>query len=57
MTGWKTVVFNIIAAIMPVLEVSGVELGLEGNLLAAYAFGITVINLALRFVTKTPVFK
>ena len=56
-TGWKTVGFNVLAAILPVLEVSGVELGLEGNALALYGLGVTVGNVILRFFTKTPVFK
>lgn len=57
LTGWKTVVFNVLAAIVPVLEVSGADLGLEGNGLAFYGLGITVANLILRFVTTTPIFK
>lgn len=56
-TGWKTVGFNVLAAILPVLEVSGVELGLEGNALALYGLGVVVGNTILRFFTKTPVFK
>lgn len=55
--GWKTVLFNVLAAIIPVLEVSGQDLGLDGNGLAFYGLGITVANLVLRFVTTSPVFK
>ena len=57
MKGWKTVLFNIGAAIIPVLEVSGADLGLEGQALAYYGLGVTIANLVLRFFTSTPVFK
>ena len=55
--GWKTVLFNVLAAIIPVLEVSGTDLGLDGNALAVYGLGVTIANLVLRFITSTPVFK
>ncbi len=57
MKGYKTVLFNVAAAIIPVLEVSGAELGLEGNALAIYGLGVTIVNLVLRFFTTTPVLK
>lgn len=57
MKGYKTVLFNIGAAIMPILEVSGVELGLEGNALALYGLGVTVVNVVLRFFTTTAIGK
>ena len=57
MKGWKTVLFNVLAAIVPVLEVSGTDLGLDGTGLAVYGLGVTVANLVLRFLTSTPVFK
>lgn len=56
MKGYKTVIFNVLAAIIPVLEVSGTDLGLEGNGLAIYGLGVTIANLVLRFVTTGPVF-
>ncbi len=55
--GFKTVIFNILATIMPVLEISGVELGLEGAALAYYGLAVTIINLVLRFFTDTPIGK
>lgn len=57
MKGYKTVIFNVIAAVLPVLEVSGADLGLSGDGLAYYGLGITVANLVLRFLTTSPVFK
>lgn len=56
MKGFKTVIFNVLAAIIPVLEVAGADLGLEGQGLAYYGLGVTIANLILRFVTTTPVF-
>lgn len=57
MKGWKTVLFNIAAAILPVLEAAGTDLGLDGNNLALYTLGVTIGNLVLRFFTSTPVGK
>lgn len=55
--GYKTVLFNIFAAILPVLEASGADLGLEGQNLAYYALAVTIGNVILRFFTSTPVGK
>jgi len=55
MKGWRTVLFNIGAAIVPVLEASGADLGLTGNNLALYTLGVTIANIVLRFLTSTPV--
>lgn len=55
MKGYKTIIFNVLAAVAPVLETAGVDLGLEGNALTAYAFGVAIVNLVLRFFTSTPV--
>jgi hypothetical protein len=57
MKGYKTVLFNIGAAILPVLEVSGADLGLTDDKLAFYALGVTILNVVLRFFTSTPVGK
>lgn len=53
MKGWKTVLFNVLAAIVPVLEVSGADLGLDGQGLAIYGLGVTIANLVLRYLTTT----
>ena len=55
--GYKTVIFNIVAAIMPVLEASGADLGLTGQGLALYGLGITIGNIVLRYLTTTPIGK
>jgi hypothetical protein len=55
--GYKTVLFNIVAAILPVLEASGADLGLTGQALALYGLGITIGNIVLRYLTTTPIGK
>jgi hypothetical protein len=57
MKGFKTVGFNILAAILPVLEVSGTDLGLTGESALYYGTGVAVINMILRGITTTPIFK
>lgn len=55
MKGYRTVIFNVLAAILPVLEASGQDLGLTGQNLAYYGLAVTVGNIVLRFFTTTPV--
>ena len=55
--GYKTVLFNLLAAIVPVLEASGDDIGLTGQKLALYTLGVTVGNMILRFFTTTPIGK
>ena len=58
MKGWRTLGFNILMAIAPVLQATGAaDLGLTGNSAAVYASVITLINMGLRFITTTPVGK
>lgn len=57
MKGYRTVLFNIAAAILPVLEMSGQDLGLTGQTLAIYTLLVTGGNLVLRMFTTTPVGK
>lgn len=53
--GYRTVIVNLLAAIVPVLQLSGADLGLTGHGLAIYMMVVNVANLALRAVTNTPV--
>lgn len=55
MKGWRTILFNMAAAIVPVLQVSGTDMGLHGQGLALYALGVNAVNIFLRSVTTTPV--
>jgi len=55
--GWKTVIFNILAAILPVLEVVDLTDVLGDSGMAIYGAVIAGINLVLRSLTDTPIFK
>ena len=56
MKGWRTLLFNCLAAILPVLQATGAaDLGLTGNAALLYALGVTLLNFVLRFFTTTPV--
>jgi len=57
MTGWKTFGFNILAAIMPALQMGGADLGLDGTVATVYGLVIATANLILRKFTKTAMFK
>lgn len=54
MKGWKTIVFNIISAIILVAETYGVGFGLDPQTIAYIAL---IGNFVLRFFTTTPVGK
>ncbi|PCI53453.1 MAG: hypothetical protein COB36_12360 [Alphaproteobacteria bacterium] len=57
MKGFKTVIFNSLGSIMPILEVSGITGVLEGDALKWYIIGMAVANIVLRFMTTTAVGK
>lgn len=57
MKGYKTLLFNLLAAIIPVMEASGADLGLTGNAQQAYALFIVAGNIILRAYTTTPITK
>jgi hypothetical protein len=52
--GWKTVAFNIVAAILPVIQLTEFRDALPPEYLPWYALAIALANLALRHVTDTP---
>ncbi len=57
MQGYKTVIFNTAVTLLPVVDVlanSGALLGQNG---AAVVSVIGLINLVLRWITTTPIFK
>lgn len=54
MKGWKTIVFNVIGAILLVAENQGVAFGLSPETIATI---LLVGNFVLRFLTTTPVGK
>ena len=55
MKGFKTVIFNSLGSIMPILEVSGITGVLEGDSLKWYVIAMAAANIMLRFMTSTAV--
>lgn len=53
--GFRTLIVNLILAIMPVLEMSEVFDILPDNFEAPYAIIIALVNVYLRTITTTPV--
>ena len=56
--GYRTIIFNALAAIIPILETAGVSSFIETygtTAVAGYALAITVGNAILRFLTDTKV--
>ena len=53
--GWRTLVVNLLLAVMPVLELSELANVLPDNWLPWYALIIALGNMALRTITTTPV--
>ena len=55
MKGYRTVLFNIGAAVLPILQATDFTdiLGAQG--MTFYGLAITLANVALRFFTTTPV--
>jgi hypothetical protein len=57
MKGFRTLGFNLLAAILPVLQAADLTqiLGVQG--MSIYGIAITAANVALRSITTTPVLK
>lgn len=65
--GWKTIIINGIALLVMFATQKGIDIPpeLQGDNLAAgvdaiwvvYGFVLAIVNIVLRFFTKTPVFK
>ena len=55
--GWRTIAFNVLAVIAPVLEGAGMDLGLSGIYLTLYSSAWGIGNLFLRSITNTSVGK
>tara|TARA_R110000782_G_scaffold1681_10_gene6508 strand:- start:19346 stop:19546 length:201 start_codon:yes stop_codon:yes gene_type:complete len=53
--GWKTVAFNILAAIAPILELTELEGIVPGEYLPYYVLVIALGNMYLRSVTTTAI--
>lgn len=55
--GFKTIVFNVLAAILPILEATSLTNTMNDEFTALYTAVLAGANLYLRFKTNTPVFK
>jgi hypothetical protein len=55
--GWKTVTFNVLAAIVPILELTELKGIVPEEYLPFYALAVAMGNVYLRSVTSTPVGK
>lgn len=57
MKGWRTIVFNTLTLILPIMEMSEWKDIIPNEYLPHYMAAVAIINLALRLVTTTPVGK
>lgn len=55
--GYKTIIFNVLAAVLPIMEATDLTAVLSENGLVWYGLVIAVGNVILRTVTTTPVGK
>jgi hypothetical protein len=55
--GWKTVTFNVLAAIVPILELTEIRGVVPEQYLPFYALAVAVGNVYLRSITTTPMGK
>jgi len=53
--GWRTVAFNVLSMVLPILEMTEVMDVIPDDWLIWYSLGIALANLLLRYVTTTPV--
>lgn len=55
--GWRTVLVNLIAALLPLMEQFGLGEYIPDRFMVWYVLALIVLNLVLRMVTDTPVGK
>lgn len=55
--GWKTVTFNLLAAIVPILELTELRDVVPEQYLPFYALAVAMGNVYLRSITTTPMGK
>ena len=53
--GWKTLIVNILLAVLPVLELTQWHDVLPVGFLPWYALAVALLNMGLRFATNSPV--
>ncbi len=57
MKGFRTLIFNLLAAILPVLQAADLTAVLSPQGMATYGAAVAVANIALRVATSTPILK
>ena len=55
--GYKTVLFNLLASVVPLLELTELQSIVPDDQMPLYMFVVALGNLALRYMTTTPVGK
>ena len=55
MKGYRTIAANVLFAVVPILELTEFRDVLPPDWLPWYSLGVVLANLALRYVTTTPV--
>ncbi len=53
--GWRTMLFNVAAMALPVLELTEVRDVMPDEWLPWYALAVALANMGLRYITTTPV--
>lgn len=53
--GWKTVVFNVLAAAVPILELTELKGIIPSEYLPYYVLAVALGNMYLRSITTTPI--
>ena len=57
MKGYRTIVANVLFAVLPILELTELRDVLPPDWLPFYALGVALANMLLRHITTTPVGK
>ena len=55
--GYKTIIFNVLATVLPILELTELTAVIPANYLPFYVLAIALGNMCLRSVTTTPLGK
>jgi len=57
MKGYRTITFNVLASILPVLELTEFKAVIPADYLPQYMLAVALVNLYLRKITTTPIGK
>jgi len=55
--GYKTIAFNLLASVVPLLELTEIKSIVPDDQMPLYLFVVAGVNLLLRYLTNTPVGK